>query len=101
MKLPLDPRIPRDGQNLPQRLSDALRDVAAQVNGLAEGRLKATYNAQTAAPTTGKHARGDFVKNSEPSELGTAASKYVIVGWVCVTAGEPGTWAQCRFLTGN
>lgn len=39
----------------------------------------------TAAPTTGTWAVGDKVHNSVP-----AASGYM--GWVCTTAGTPGTW---------
>lgn len=39
----------------------------------------------TAAPTSGTWGRGCIVFNSEPSAGGT-------VGWVCVTAGTPGTW---------
>lgn len=100
MKLQSDPRLPDQG-TLKQRLTDLFRDIAQQVNGLSEGRLAATYNAQTGPPTTGTHARGDFVRNSEPSELGGVGSKYVILGWVCITAGTPGTWAQARALTGN
>lgn len=82
-------------------LQDHLRDTAKQVNAISEGRLEAFYNAATAAPTTGDHARGDYIKNSEPSELGSASSKYVIEGWLCTVSGTPGTWVQKRFLTGN
>jgi len=39
----------------------------------------------TAAPVTGTWARGDVVWNIEPSAGGPP-------GWVCVVAGEPGTW---------
>lgn len=39
----------------------------------------------TAAPTTGAWAQGDIVWN-----IGASASGKV--GWVCVTAGTPGTW---------
>jgi hypothetical protein len=39
----------------------------------------------TAAPTTGTWAVGDKVWNTEPS-----ATEYV--GWICVSAGTPGTW---------
>lgn len=39
----------------------------------------------TAAPADGTWARGDVVWNSEPSAGGAP-------GWVCVTAGTPGTW---------
>jgi hypothetical protein len=72
-----------------------------QLNAISEERLHGHHNAITAAPTTGDYAVGDFVRNSTPSELGSAGSKYVITGWVCVTAGTPGTWLACRCLTGN
>lgn len=39
----------------------------------------------TAAPTSGTWTRGSIVYNSAPSASGT-------IGWVCVTAGTPGTW---------
>lgn len=82
-------------------LQRELREHANQVNQMAEGRLVGTYNATSAVPTTGTYARGDFVRNSEPSELGGAGSKYVIFGWLNVAGGTPGTFVQCRFLTGN
>ena len=97
MKLNTTPRV---GINDPL-LTRELREHSTQVNQLSEGRIAANYTAATATPTTGLWARGDFVKNSAPSELGTAGSKYVVHGWQCVTGGEPGTWVQCRFLTGN
>lgn len=77
------------------------KQVAQQVNALSEGRLSATYNAYTAAPTTGTWAKGDYIKNSNPAEAGVALSKYVVLGFVCTVAGTPGTWLQCRALTGN
>lgn len=82
-------------------LQRELREHASQVNQMAEGRLVGTYNATNAVPTTGNYARGDFVRNSEPSELGAAGSKYVIFGWLCTVGGTPGTFVQCRFLTGS
>lgn len=39
----------------------------------------------TAAPTSGQWIVGDFVRNS-------AASATTPFGWLCVTAGTPGTW---------
>jgi len=39
----------------------------------------------TAAPTTGTWAVGDRVWNTAPAANGT-------MGWVCTTAGTPGTW---------
>lgn len=82
-------------------LQRELREHATQVNLMAEGRLAAFYQARTAAPTSEAWAQGDFVLNSTPTELGTAGSKYIIHGWRCVVSGTPGTWVQCRFLTGN
>lgn len=40
---------------------------------------------RTAAPTTGTWKQGDIVWNSQPAAGGTP-------GWVCTTAGSPGTW---------
>ena len=100
-RLDLDPKLPQDYGILRARLYDLFKGIAIQLNGISEGQLAASYTAQTAAPTAGTWAKGDFVKNSSPSELGTAGSKYVIHGWQCVTGGSPGTWVQCRFLTGN
>jgi len=82
-------------------ISNVVFALETAVNLLSEGRQVATYNATTAAPTTGSHALGDFVLNSAPSELGGGGSKYIIHGWRCTVAGTPGTWVQCRFLTGN
>lgn len=45
-------------------------------------------------------ARGSFLGNPTTSELGTAGSKYVVHGWSCTVSGRPGTWVQCRSLTG-
>lgn len=43
------------------------------------------HDTLTAAPTTGQAARGDVIYNRNPSAGGN-------VGWICVTAGTPGTW---------
>lgn len=82
-------------------LQRELREHANKVNLMAEGRIAAFHQATTAAPTTDVWMQGDFVLNSTPTELGTAGSKYIIHGWRCVVSGTPGTWVQCRFLTGN
>ena len=55
----------------------------------------------SAAPASGTWKVGDMVWNSVPTEAGSAASKYVITGWVCTVAGAPGTWLEMRALTGN
>ena len=96
MKANTQPRIP---SNPP--LERELREHATLINLISDGRLSGTNNATTAAPTTGTHARGDFVRNSEPSEAGGAGSEYVVLGFVCVSGGTPGTWVQVRALTGN
>jgi hypothetical protein len=100
MKLQTDPILPADQAGLVFALRNLLRRTAAAVNGLAEGRIDAS-DAFTAAPAAGIWQRGDFVRNSAPVEMGTAGSKYVIYGFICVTSGTPGVWRECRFLTGN
>jgi hypothetical protein len=44
-----------------------------------------TFASGSAAPTDGTWKRGDIVFNNAPAAAGT-------IGWVCVTAGTPGTW---------
>ena len=96
MKANVQPRIKTD-----PNLERELREHATLLNLITDGRLSGTNNATTAAPTTGTHARGDFVRNSEPAEAGSASSKYVVLGFLCVAGGTPGTWLPCRVLTGN
>ena len=100
MRLQDNPYFPQDFGQFVRQMTALWRQAAQQVNQLSEGQAVAHYNAATAAPTTGQWAMGDFIRNAEPAELGTAGSKYVIHGWQCVTAGEPGTWIECRYLTG-
>jgi hypothetical protein len=47
-----------------------------------DGKLRDTG---TAAPVSGTYAVGDIIFNSTPAAAGT-------IGWVCTTAGTPGTW---------
>lgn len=71
--------------------------------------LFGTTNPGTTPATYGtrRWGRGSYVSNSTPSELGVEGSKYVIKGWVCVTAGQGGhnngtdRWVADRGLTGN
>jgi hypothetical protein len=108
MRLPTDFRLPLGARPdaswldlLRRQLVAAFREISQQVNGVTEGSISAITNAATAAPTTGTWKQGDFIRNSTPSELGSVGSKYVIWGFICVTSGTPGTWRECRFLTGN
>lgn len=82
-------------------LKQELVQHATLLNLLTDGRLSGTNNATTAAPTSGTYAQGDFVRNSAPTELGSAGSKYVVLGWLNVAGGTPGTFLPCRALTGN
>jgi hypothetical protein len=81
--------------------------VATTLTGVAMSVFPHTFesfllpSSAGALPTTGTWARGDIVLNNTAAEAGTAGSKYVITGWVCVTAGTPGSWLQMRTLTGN
>ena len=96
MKINVIPRVAVDAET-----TRFYRELAQQINAVSEGRLAGFYTALTAAPTTGTWTKGDFVRNSSPSELGTAGNKYVITKWICTASGAPGTWLQCRSLTGN
>ena len=89
------PRIGRDPS-----LNRELTEHATLVNALAAGRIEAV-DARASVPTAGSHKHGDFVRNSAPTEAGSAGSKYVVFGWLCVASGTPGTFVQARFLTGN
>ena len=84
-----------------QIVKKSLQDLGIKVNAMCGGRVSALDNSSTVAPTVGSWAQGDEVVNSNPTELGSAGSKYVIDRWKCVASGTPGTWVQCRYLTGN
>lgn len=98
----------RDATLLSQDLSAVSTVTAASLNGasdrvlvgLAAGagvRVKgvnvsdllslAGFNKAAAAPTTGAHTVNELVFNNAPVAGG-------FLGWVCVTAGTPGTWKQ-------
>ena len=84
------------------RLIEEVRNHAVQINKLAEGKIAASYNALPSIPTTANHAQGDFIRNTEPEELGSGGSKYVVFGWQYVdTGGGVLGWVEMRFLTGN
>lgn len=103
MRVNTDARLPQndDLTSLKQRLYETHREIATQVNLISEGYLRGASNAAAAMPTSGTYAQGDFVRNSAPLETGTAGSKFVVIGWLNTVAGSPGTFVQCRYLTGN
>lgn len=81
-------------------LKSLLDLIGKQLNLLTEGYIVCITNAQTSAPSTGDFQPGDFVKNSNRSEIGTAGSKYILDGWECATSA-PLTWHERHFPTGN
>ena len=99
-RMPVSPDTPY-AKSLTAFLFDQLKIIAQKLNAIGDGRMVGSDLTATAAPTTGMYAVGDFVRNSAPSEAGTASSKYVITGWICVASGSPGTFVECRSLTGN
>jgi len=75
--------------------------ISSERNHILGQRQVISYG--TAAPTSGRlnWERGDIVWNSLPVEAGSAGNRYVILGWVCVATGTPGTWVEMRASTGN
>ncbi len=98
-RLYLVPKVPSE-YNV-HTITDLFRQIETLLNNLAENRISAKYNARSSVPTVGDYKRGDFVPNSSPSELGSPGAKYVLLGWVSVSSGSPGTFRECRVLTGN
>lgn len=97
MKLTTNPTL----ANVSPDLMRLIGRTNQQVNAITEGQAAAVHNAATAAPTVGTFAQGDFVKKSDPAEAGSAGSKYVVIGYLCVASGTPGTFVECRCFTGN
>lgn len=63
--------------------SPALSDFTEMISVQSEGKNFSCSGA--AAPTIGTWQDGDRVYNTAPAAAGT-------IGWVCTTAGAPGTW---------
>ena len=106
MRLEENPQLPQNpdsdyASSLNQVLTRLLRAYSQKVNALADGKTTAVDNAVPAVPTAGQFNQGDFVRNSAPTVLGSAGSQYTISGWRCVAPGTPGTFVQCRDLTGT
>lgn len=106
MKLIENPQLPIGpdstyGRDLNYALAQNFRAIAQKVNLLADGRIAGSDFVASSVPTTGTYTQGDFIRNSTPVEAGAAASKYVILGWICTAGGSPGTLLECRVLTGN
>lgn len=106
MKLKETPLLPASPESkydtdLQRALMPLLRDTAIKVNQLAAGLYVGFDDAAAAAPTAGRWQQGDTVRNKNPTELGAPGARYVLVGWICVAGGSPGTWREMRVLTGT
>lgn len=102
MKLPLSGYVlGRTTDTLIRSLTRILPQFASQINAASEGRIAGAYNALEQPPTQGLYAQGDYIRNLTPTVQGSAGSRYVVRGWICVNGGEPGTWAEDRGLTGT
>lgn len=77
-------------------MESLFKKIDDQVNNLTDGKVNAVTNSYTAAPTSGTHAIGDFVRNTNTVQNGTAPSNYVILGWICTLGGTPGTFTEVR-----
>lgn len=88
MKLNPNPQLGynADVTELKTQLKTLLNQIVAQLNSLTAGEIDAIYTADTAAPTTGAHKTGDFIRNTAPT--GTSPT----IGWICTASGTPGTW---------
>jgi hypothetical protein len=79
--------------------------------GIAIGGAQTSYvlapfiDSGAAAPSAGKWKVSDRRLNTAPSELGATGSKYILDGWICVTAGDfagtPPIFKEQRTLTGG
>lgn len=101
---PILPRSPEGPNTYQSRFNSTVGRMIARLQGdvqqMYSGRLVA-YTSAAAAPTGGAYAQGDIVRNNTPAVAGLAGSQYVIIGWICTVAGNPGTWVEMRTLTGT
>ena len=109
-RLPAIPRLttpPQDASAFEKQLhvdlNNIIQAIHTQLNGISEGVMVSRSNALTSAPTTVVMAVGDFVAKVNPSETGTAASKYILMGWQAVVDGTASTSSivELRVPTGN
>lgn len=103
--LPVNPDT-EYAKQLHKKLLDFFRPLVTKVNGLATGAIThSADNGATVMPTSGTWKKGDFVVNTSPAELGAAASKYVVIGWIRLTDGAANVanvdWVATRCPTGN
>lgn len=95
---PFDVGAPASLTALVVALTRSLKPVVQQLNAISEGQVSAVTNASNAPPaanSTTAYAQGDFIRNNQPNIVG---GKYIL-GWTCISAGKPGTWAPAVVTT--
>lgn len=65
------------------------------------GGTAAAFEAHAIYSAAADYLPGDIYEIRDPEEAGSAASKYVITGYQCVSDGFANEWVQMRYLTGN
>ena len=78
---------------IPPKYTDDRLGLA--LRAMYEGRLHGQMSAAS-IPTSGASAQGDIVRNSNPTKVTGGAFNYVLFGWICTVAGDPGTWEEMR-----
>jgi hypothetical protein len=71
------------------KMAVGVKSIDSRVDLHVAGPIKfdeRVHQYSASAPDSGTHTRGDIIWNSEPE-----STKYV--GWVCIRAGSPGSWA--------
>lgn len=58
---------------------------------------------QSSRPSFDRWNKGDIVYNTNPTELGTSGSKYIVEKWICIADGQgsASNFLEGRILTGN
>lgn len=81
--------------------ADSQLTIKAGARNTFNGIKKMTLERGGSSPVSGDFEQGDYCKNTSPQEIGSVGSKYIVLGWVCITSGSPGVWKECRVLTGS
>src|SRR4051812_17253263 len=92
------PKPTNDWQKLlVKTLTEYLNTNSQLVNGLSKGSLAAHINANSAAPTSGRYARGDTVLKQYPNAI-SAGTSYLHIGWICVSEGSASAASFSQYI---
>jgi hypothetical protein len=85
------------------QFADIFNLIDQKVNDLSDGKIAGVNNAATTIPTgftVGTYAKGDLVRNSNPSVVVTSTGNYVVLAWLCINdATSVGAFVPCKVLT--